>query len=100
MRRTTRTTSKTRRATGVAAGLALALGALAAPRASAHEFWIEPSAHAARERGLVSVKLRVGEDGVGEAVRRDDAKIERFEAVSDDGTAAVRGLDGADPAGA
>ncbi|MCC6320088.1 MAG: DUF4198 domain-containing protein [Phycisphaerales bacterium] len=74
--------------------------ALAAP-AWAHDFWIRPSSYAPTAATLVSLDLRIGDDYPGEVFRRKDSMIERFVAISPDGTEApVVGLDGRAPAGA
>ncbi|MEZ5333041.1 MAG: DUF4198 domain-containing protein [Thermoanaerobaculia bacterium] len=49
--------------------------------ARAHDFWIEPSTFAPEVVSTVRVRLRVGENFAGEAVRRDPAKIASFVAV-------------------
>ncbi|MGH9465263.1 MAG: DUF4198 domain-containing protein, partial [Thermoanaerobaculia bacterium] len=49
---------------------------------------------------VVRLRLRVGEQLVGDPVPRDPALLERFVAVTASGEEDVRGVDGTDPAGA
>ncbi len=67
--------------------------------ASAHDFWIEPSTFRPQPGSVIKVALRVGEDFKGEPVRRESEKIERFLLASSAGTAPIKGMEGADPAG-
>jgi uncharacterized GH25 family protein len=78
----------------------LALGSLALPSAiGAHDFWIEPSTFTPRPVSTVRVRLRVGEELRGEAVRRPEA-IEQFVAISPRGTEEpIAGPSGSEPAG-
>lgn len=81
-----------------AAGLFFFLGS---STVFAHDFWIEPTTFRPAPGEVVKLHLRVGEQFVGEPVKRSDAKIERFVAL-DPGTgkeSPVLGPDGADPAG-
>jgi uncharacterized GH25 family protein len=66
---------------------------------AAHDFWIEPSTFEPGVGGVVRLHLRVGEQFSGDAVARDDARIERFVVAGPAGEADVRGRDGMDPAG-
>ncbi len=68
--------------------------------ALAHDFWIEPSAYRPEVGEVVRLRLRVGEQLLGDPVPRDAALLERFVAVTASGEEDVRGVDGADPAGA
>ena len=72
---------------------------LVAGSARAHDFWIEPSSFACRPGDAVTLRLRVGESFVGDAVPRSDAMIARFVALGPGGEAPIRGRDGGDPAG-
>lgn len=80
----------------VAAGLA----ALPAPRAAAHDFWIEPDRLSVAAGALTPVSLLVGDPFHGEPVARNPRLIERFVAVGPDGETPVLGAPGQDPAGA
>jgi hypothetical protein len=66
---------------------------------AAHDFWIEPSSFAPALGEGVRVRLRVGQDFVGDPVPRDDQAIDRFEIEGPGGRAPIEGADGVDPAG-
>ena len=66
---------------------------------SAHDFWIEPSTYSPRAGEPVRIHLRVGESFKGEAVARNDSRIDEFIAVGPSGPLKVIGRDGMDPAG-
>jgi len=82
-----------------AAGLAIVAALAMTERSSAHDLWIEPSAYTPPPGRIVGVRLRVGQDFIGDPVARDPALIERFISVTPAATAPVPGQDGADPAG-
>lgn len=67
--------------------------------ALAHDLWIEPSAFLADPGKMISVKLRVGVDLLGDPVPRDPALIDRFIAADRTGIKPIIGRDGEDPAG-
>ena len=77
----------------------VAAAVLVAPRLAAHDFWIEPSTFHPEPGSVVSIGLRVGQDFVGDAVRRSSEAIERFYVRQGGREAIVSGIDGADPAG-
>jgi hypothetical protein len=74
---------------------ALAFGAALA----AHDFWIEPSTFEPAVGSALRIYLRVGERFAGDAVARDDNRIERFFASGPSGTKSIAGRHGVDPAG-
>jgi hypothetical protein len=76
--------------------VALALGA--APLA-AHDMWIEPTSFLPNTGNIIGVRLRVGQDFLGDPLPRDPALIEQFISVDSTGRKPVYGRDGADPAG-
>lgn len=77
----------------------LTLG-LAAPRASAHDLWIEPSTFRPAVDELVWVGLRIGHPLTGaEPVRRNSRNLERFVLRGPGGETPIPGLDGREPAG-
>ena len=82
----------------LASGL-LALAVLAAGAASAHDFWLEPSTFRPPPGGNVAVRLRVGEQFLGDPVLRAASAIERFVVRQDGREADVGGIEGGDPAG-
>lgn len=65
----------------------------------AHDFWIEPSTFHPAPGALVALRLRVGQDLLGDPVGRDPALVRQF--IADDGVRRVDvpGRAGADPAG-
>ncbi len=66
----------------------------------AHDFWIEPSTFTPAVSTAVRVRLMVGDHFAGEALPRNDNRIERFFAVGPDGAARdIAGRHGIDPAG-
>ena len=79
--------------------IALVLALLTLDAVGAHDFWIEPSTFTPAPGEIVKLTLRVGEHLEGDTVPRNDAKIERFEAVGAGDPLRVVGMDGADPAG-
>jgi uncharacterized GH25 family protein len=66
---------------------------------SAHDFWLEPGTFSPQPGQILGVRLRVGQDFVGDPVPRDPSLLEQF--VFDDaaGRKPLVGRDGADPAG-
>jgi uncharacterized GH25 family protein len=77
----------------VVAALALARGA------AAHDFWIEPSTYRPAAGQRVTVRLRVGNDFLGDALARDESLLVRFATLSAAGEGRVPGVHGRDPAG-
>jgi len=65
----------------------------------AHDLWIEPTTFVPDSGQIVGLRLRVGQDLLGDPVARNPALINQF--VYEDGTGRkpVVGRDGADPAG-
>ena len=78
----------------VVAGLVLSVASLAA-----HDMWIEPTAFIPDAGEIVGVRLRVGQDFLGDPLPRDPALIEQFVSIDSTGRKPVYGRDGADPAG-
>jgi hypothetical protein len=72
---------------------------IGAGQAAAHDFWIEPSSFTPAPGEVVRVRLRVGQNFVGDPVPRDDGTIDRFEIERPAGRAPIDGADGVDPAG-
>jgi uncharacterized GH25 family protein len=67
--------------------------------AFAHDFWIEPATFSPRPGQIVPIKLRVGQDLLGDPVPRDPSLLNRFVLHDAGGRKALPGRDGADPAG-
>jgi uncharacterized GH25 family protein len=70
----------------------------AAPLA-AHDMWIEPTSFLPEAGKVIGVKLRIGQDFLGDPLPRDPALIDQFISVDSTGRKPVYGHDGADPAG-
>jgi uncharacterized GH25 family protein len=67
--------------------------------ALAHDFWIEPATFAPQPGEIVAVRLRVGQDLMGDPVPRDPSLVDRFVVHDAAGDRPVIGRAGADPAG-
>jgi hypothetical protein len=78
----------------VVAALALSCAPLAA-----HDMWIEPTSFLPDAGKIIGLRLRVGQDFLGDPLPRDPALIEQFISVDSTGRKPVYGRDGADPAG-
>src|SRR4051794_3480746 len=65
----------------------------------AHDFWLEPSTFSPRPGQILGVRLRVGQDLLGDPVPRDPALVNRFIFEDAGGPKPLVGRDGADPAG-
>ena len=65
----------------------------------AHDMWIEPTTFSPAAGQIVGVKLRVGQDLLGDPIARDSALIDRFVVDDSSGRKPVVGRDGSDPAG-
>ena len=73
---------------------------VAASRAAAHDFWIEPSTFRPKANEPVQLSLRVGEHFKGDPVPRNPEKMEGFIIRGPDHySRPVNGTDGVDPAG-
>ncbi len=66
---------------------------------TAHDMWIEPSAFLPDVGKIIGLRLRVGQDLLGDPIPRDPALIDQFISVDSTGRKPVIGRDGADPAG-
>ena len=65
----------------------------------AHDMWIEPTAFLPETGQIVGVRLRVGQDLLGDPIPRNPALVNQF--IFEDGTGRkpIVGRDGSDPAG-
>ena len=80
--------------------LTIAISLLSAATTSAHDFWIEPSTFHPQVGSTIFLRLRVGENYLGDVIPRPpDAKLDRFVAVSARGSERIEGIQGKDPAG-
>jgi uncharacterized GH25 family protein len=75
--------------------------AIALSRASlfAHDMWIDPTTFSPDSGQIVGVRLRVGQDLLGDPIPRDPALINQFVFEDGAGRKPLIGRDGADPAG-
>jgi uncharacterized GH25 family protein len=78
----------------VFAAIALSLAPL-----FAHDMWIEPTTFSPNLGQIVGVRLRVGQDLLGDPVPRNPALLNQFIVEDAAGRKPVVGRDGADPAG-
>jgi len=65
----------------------------------AHDMWIEPTSFFPDAGKIIGVKLRVGQDLLGDPLPRNPALIEQFISVDGSGRKPIVGQAGADPAG-
>jgi uncharacterized GH25 family protein len=65
----------------------------------AHDMWIHPTTFLPASGEIVGVRLRVGQDLLGDPVPRDPALINQFVVEDTAGRKSLVGRDGADPAG-
>jgi uncharacterized GH25 family protein len=65
----------------------------------AHDMWIEPATFSPRTGDIVGVKLRVGQDLLGDPLPRDPALIRQFVVEDSEGRKPLVGRTGSDPAG-
>jgi uncharacterized GH25 family protein len=72
---------------------------LAAARLSAHDFWIEPASFSPQAGQILSVRLRVGQEMMGDPVPRDSSLVKEFVVADGGGRKPLVGRDGSDPAG-
>lgn len=77
----------------------LRIFALCAVPALAHDMWIEPAAFQAQPGRPVSLRLRVGQDLLGDPLPRDPSLIRQFIVEDAAGRRPVPGRAGGDPAG-
>ena len=66
---------------------------------AAHDMWIEPMTFSPEAGEIVGVRLRVGQDFLGDPLPRDPALINQFVVEDAEGRKSVVGRTGADPAG-
>jgi uncharacterized GH25 family protein len=67
--------------------------------ALAHDFWIEPASFSPQAGQILSVRLRVGQELMGDPVARDSSLVNQFVFENADGRKSLVGRDGSDPAG-
>ncbi|MEO8520005.1 MAG: DUF4198 domain-containing protein [Acidobacteriota bacterium] len=79
-------------------GVAL-LVVLGGGSAAAHDMWIEPVAYMPEPGKVVGLRLRVGQDFLGDPIVRDPSLFEKFIIADKNGVKNVVGRELADPAG-
>ncbi len=65
----------------------------------AHDMWVEPGTFAPESGEIISLRLRVGQDLLGDPLPRDSKLIDKFIVEDPEGLKQVVGRDGGDPAG-
>jgi uncharacterized GH25 family protein len=78
--------------------LVLAIGLSHEP-VFAHDMWIEPATFSPQAGEIIPIRLRVGQDLLGDPLPRDSALIKQFVVEDASGAKPVVGRDGSDPAG-
>lgn len=86
--------SESRRTAAIVATVLLTIAPV-----SAHDMWIEPATFLPKAGDIVSLRLRVGENLLGDPLARDSRLIRDFVVQDEDGRRPVVGRDGSDPAG-
>jgi len=79
--------------------LAVAVFALTGAPMFAHDMWIEPMTFSPQTGEIVGVKLRVGQDFLGDPLPRQTSLINQFIVEDNEGRKPLVGRDGGDPAG-
>jgi uncharacterized GH25 family protein len=79
--------------------VSLAIVFLCVQSLQAHDFWIEPTTFRPGSREAVAIRLMQGEHFRGEAVARNEKRIERFVVSDGSGQRPVDGTNGDEPAG-
>jgi len=79
--------------------LGVAAIVLGGPPLAAHDMWIEPATFSPGAGQIVGVRLRVGQDLLGDPLPRDPTLINEFLVQDAAGRLPIVGRDGADPAG-
>ena len=77
----------------------LQLIAFSLAAATAHDMWIEPATFAPETGQIISLKLKVGQDLLGDPLPRNSSLINQFIFEDSEGRKPVVGRDGSDPAG-
>ncbi len=80
-------------------GLMALLLTLGGVSTAAHDMWIEPTSYVPEAGKVVGLRLRVGENFLGDPLVRDPSLIEKFVVADATGIKPVAGRDGGDPAG-
>src|SRR5437762_3392079 len=79
--------------------LIFAAAILACDPLLAHDMWIEPTTFAPESGEIVGLKLKVGQDLLGDPLARDSQLIKQFIVEDSEGRKPVVGREGGNPAG-
>jgi hypothetical protein len=79
--------------------LLVALLGLNAVPLAAHDMWIEPTSFLPDPGTVIGLRLRIGQNFLGDPLPRDPALIDQFISIDSTGRKPVYGHDGGDPAG-
>lgn len=79
--------------------VAIAVMSLLSRPLSAHDMWIEPATFVTEAGDIVGLKLKVGQDLLGDPLARDPQLIKQFIVEDSGGRKPVVGRDGGNPAG-
>jgi len=79
--------------------LVVAVALLSGATLAAHDMWIDPTTFAPESGQIVGVRLRVGQDLLGDPLPRDPALINQLVVEDGSGRKPLVGRNGADPAG-
>jgi uncharacterized GH25 family protein len=79
--------------------IAIAMASLVSVPLSAHDMWIEPATFVPAAGEIVGLKLKVGQDLLGDPLARDSQLIQQFVVEDSGGRKPVVGRDGGNPAG-
>jgi len=79
--------------------MAVAVIGLGGARLLAHDMWIVPTTFSPEAGEIVGVRLRIGQDLLGDPLPRDPALVNQFVVQDAAGRKPVIGREGADPAG-
>jgi len=77
----------------------IAILMLGCARIAAHDMWMEPTTFLPHAGQIVGVKLRVGQDLLGDPIPRDSSLVNEFVFEDSTGRKPLVGRDGSDPAG-
>src|SRR5438034_4577584 len=80
-------------------GFLIVATAMSGASLGAHDMWIDPTTFSTQSGQIVGVRLRVGQDLLGDPLPRDTALISQFIVEDEAGRQPLVGRDGADPAG-
>src|SRR5438034_11307495 len=80
-------------------GFLIVATAMSGASLGAHDMWIDPTTFSPQSGQIVGLRLRVGQDLLGDPLPRNPALVNQFVVEDAAGRKPVVGRDGADPAG-